>query len=192
MKPRGRVGGQSVPARCHPGINEALMLKVFFLFKKKRYEENKLKNKKDITRPGVSSTTPTKQIIPGGRNLPSSRRHFESQGPFMEEMALQDLTDISAMTDEVYRTRSQKRAMERDGLPNDVDMKKPKMECSQGTDMDSELEELKEEIRIKTEPVDRGGGRTAGLLKGPGEVKATIKVEVPTGDEPVDMSTSKM
>ncbi|XP_032902707.1 transcriptional repressor p66-alpha isoform X11 [Amblyraja radiata] len=119
-------------------------------------------------------------------------RHFESQGPFMEEMALQDLTDISAMTDEVYRTRSQKRAMERDGLPNDVDMKKPKMECSQGTDMDSELEELKEEIRIKTEPVDRGGGRTAGLLKGPGEVKATIKVEVPTGDEPVDMSTSKI
>lgn len=110
----------------------------------------------------------------------------------MEEMALQDLTDISAMTDEVYRTRSQKRAMERDGLPNDVDMKKPKMECSQGTDMDSELEELKEEIRIKTEPVDRGGGRTAGLLKGPGEVKATIKVEVPTGDEPVDMSTSKI
>ncbi|XP_051893702.1 GATA zinc finger domain containing 2Ab isoform X8 [Pristis pectinata] len=107
-------------------------------------------------------------------------------------MALQDLTDISAMTDEVYRTRSQKRALERDGLHNDVDTKKPKMECSRGTDMDSELEELKGEIRIKTEPVDRGGGRTAGLLKGPGEVKATIKVEVPTGDEPVDMSTSKI
>ncbi|XP_051893701.1 GATA zinc finger domain containing 2Ab isoform X7 [Pristis pectinata] len=100
--------------------------------------------------------------------------------------------DISAMTDEVYRTRSQKRALERDGLHNDVDTKKPKMECSRGTDMDSELEELKGEIRIKTEPVDRGGGRTAGLLKGPGEVKATIKVEVPTGDEPVDMSTSKI
>ncbi|XP_055514631.1 GATA zinc finger domain containing 2Ab isoform X7 [Leucoraja erinacea] len=131
---------------------------------------------------------------PGWVDTPGRWRHFESQGPFMEEMtmALQDLTDISAMTDEVYRTRSQKRAMERDGLPNDVDMKKPKMECSQGTDMDSELEELKEEIRIKTEPVDRGGGRTAGLLKGPGEVKATIKVEVPTGDEPVDMSTSKI
>ncbi|XP_078280401.1 GATA zinc finger domain containing 2Ab isoform X2 [Rhinoraja longicauda] len=110
----------------------------------------------------------------------------------MEEMALQDLTDISAMTDEVYRTRSQKRAMEQDGLHNDVDVKKPKMECSQGSDMDSEVEELKGEIRIKTEPVDQCGGRTAGLLKGPGEVKATIKVEVPTGDEPVDMSTSKI
>ncbi|XP_059846965.1 GATA zinc finger domain containing 2Ab isoform X11 [Hypanus sabinus] len=106
-------------------------------------------------------------------------------------MALQDLTDISAMTDEVYRTRSQKRALERDGLHNDVETKKPKMECSRGTDLDSDLEDLKE-IRIKTEPADRGGGRTTGLLKGPGEVKATIKVEVPTGDEPVDMSTSKI
>ncbi|XP_059846960.1 GATA zinc finger domain containing 2Ab isoform X7 [Hypanus sabinus] len=99
--------------------------------------------------------------------------------------------DISAMTDEVYRTRSQKRALERDGLHNDVETKKPKMECSRGTDLDSDLEDLKE-IRIKTEPADRGGGRTTGLLKGPGEVKATIKVEVPTGDEPVDMSTSKI
>ncbi|XP_072924212.1 GATA zinc finger domain containing 2Ab isoform X6 [Hemitrygon akajei] len=106
-------------------------------------------------------------------------------------MALQDLTDISAMTDEVYRTRSQKRALERDGLHNDIETKKPKMECSRGTDLDSDLEDLKE-IRIKTEPADRGGGRTTGLLKGPGEVKATIKVEVPTGDEPVDMSTSKI
>ncbi|XP_067824617.1 GATA zinc finger domain containing 2Ab isoform X6 [Heptranchias perlo] len=106
-------------------------------------------------------------------------------------MALQDLTDISAMTDEVYRTRSQKRALEREGLHNDVDTKKPKMECSRETDTDSELEEVKGEIKIKTEPVDRGGGRTPGLLKGPGEVKATIKVEVQAGDEPVDMSTSK-
>ncbi|XP_069784724.1 transcriptional repressor p66-alpha-like isoform X17 [Narcine bancroftii] len=122
----------------------------------------------------------------------SQWEQFECQDALTEEMALQDLTDISAMTDEVYRTRSQKRALERDGPHNDVDMKKPKMECSRGTDMDSELEELKGEIRIKTEPVDRGGGRTAGLLKGPGEVKATIKVEVPTGDEPVDMSTSKI
>ncbi|XP_078412230.1 GATA zinc finger domain containing 2Ab isoform X3 [Cetorhinus maximus] len=106
-------------------------------------------------------------------------------------MALQDLPDISAMTDEVYRTRSQKRALERESLHNDVDMKKPKMECSRGTDRDSELDDVKGEIRIKTEPVDRGGGRTPGLLKGPGEVKATIKVEVQAGDEPVDMSTSK-
>ncbi|XP_043577397.1 GATA zinc finger domain containing 2Ab isoform X4 [Chiloscyllium plagiosum] len=107
-------------------------------------------------------------------------------------MALQDLPDISAMTDEVYRTRSQKRALEREGLHNDVDMKKPKMECSRGNDRDSELDDVKGGMRIKTEPVDRGGGRTPGLLKGPGEVKATIKVEVQAGDEPVDMSTSKI
>ncbi|XP_072338414.1 GATA zinc finger domain containing 2Ab isoform X4 [Scyliorhinus torazame] len=107
-------------------------------------------------------------------------------------MALQDLPDISAMTDDIYRTRSQKRALEREGLHNDVDMKKPKIECSRGTDRDSELDDVKGEIRIKTEPVDRGGGRTPGLLKGPGEVKATIKVEVQAGDEPVDMSTSKI
>ncbi|XP_048469954.1 GATA zinc finger domain containing 2Ab isoform X4 [Rhincodon typus] len=107
-------------------------------------------------------------------------------------MALQDLPDISAMTDEVYRTRSQKRALEREGLHNDVDMKKPKMECSRGNDRDSELDEVKGGMRIKTEPIDRGGGRTPGLLKGPGEVKATIKVEVQAGDEPVDMSTSKI
>ncbi|XP_078054713.1 GATA zinc finger domain containing 2Ab isoform X9 [Mustelus asterias] len=105
-------------------------------------------------------------------------------------MALQDLPDISAMTDDVYRTRSQKRALEREGLHNDVDVKKPKMECSRGSDGDSELDDG--DIRIKTEPVDRGGGRTPGLLKGPGEVKATIKVEVQAGDEPVDMSTSKI
>ncbi|XP_078054714.1 GATA zinc finger domain containing 2Ab isoform X10 [Mustelus asterias] len=94
------------------------------------------------------------------------------------------------MTDDVYRTRSQKRALEREGLHNDVDVKKPKMECSRGSDGDSELDDG--DIRIKTEPVDRGGGRTPGLLKGPGEVKATIKVEVQAGDEPVDMSTSKI
>ncbi|XP_078054703.1 GATA zinc finger domain containing 2Ab isoform X6 [Mustelus asterias] len=113
-----------------------------------------------------------------------------NRGLLHVEMALQDLPDISAMTDDVYRTRSQKRALEREGLHNDVDVKKPKMECSRGSDGDSELDDG--DIRIKTEPVDRGGGRTPGLLKGPGEVKATIKVEVQAGDEPVDMSTSKI
>ncbi|XP_048415759.1 GATA zinc finger domain containing 2Ab isoform X8 [Stegostoma tigrinum] len=115
-----------------------------------------------------------------------------NQGCSHVEMALQDLPDISAMTDEVYRTRSQKRALEREGLHNDVDMKKPKMECSRGNDRDSELDEVKGGMRIKAEPIDRGGGRTPGFLKGPGEVKATIKVEVQAGDEPVDMSTSKI
>ncbi|XP_042198562.1 GATA zinc finger domain containing 2Ab isoform X8 [Callorhinchus milii] len=110
-------------------------------------------------------------------------------------MALQDLTeDISAMTDDVYRTRSQKRALEREGSNSDMESKKPKMECSpKGTEVevDSDLEEVKKEVKIKTEPADRGGGRTSVLLKGSGEVKATIKVEVQAGDEPVDMSTSK-
>ncbi|XP_041060283.1 GATA zinc finger domain containing 2Ab isoform X7 [Carcharodon carcharias] len=128
---------------------------------------------------------------PEDTDLRGGNSYSGNQGPLPVEMALQDLPDISAMTDEVYRTRSQKRALERESLHNDVDMKKPKMECSRGTDRDSELDDVKGEIRIKTEPVDRGGGRTPGLLKGPGEVKATIKVEVQAGDEPVDMSTSK-
>ncbi|OPJ86659.1 transcriptional repressor p66-alpha isoform A [Patagioenas fasciata monilis] len=42
-------------------------------------------------------------------------------------------------------------------------------------------------MKIKADPA---AGKVQGLLKS-GEVKATIKVEVQTGDEPVDMSTSK-
>ncbi|NXK43257.1 P66A protein, partial [Piprites chloris] len=87
------------------------------------------------------------------------------------------------MTEETCRTRSQKRALERDVTPNDVDSKKLKMEKGlSATDLNSEGD-----MKIKAEP---GAGKVQGLLKG-GEVKATIKVEVPTGDEPVDMSTSK-
>ncbi|NWS20213.1 P66A protein, partial [Pachyramphus minor] len=87
------------------------------------------------------------------------------------------------MTEETCRTRSQKRALERDVTPNDVDSKKLKMEKGLlGTELNSEGD-----MKIKAEP---GAGKVQGLLKG-GEVKATIKVEVPTGDEPVDMSTSK-
>lgn len=51
-----------------------------------------------------------------------------------------------------------------------------------GTDITAEGD-----MKIKTDP---GAGKVQGLLK-TGEVKATIKVEVQTGDEPVDMSTSK-
>lgn len=51
-----------------------------------------------------------------------------------------------------------------------------------GTDITAEGD-----MKIKTDP---GAGKVQGLLKS-GEVKATIKVEVQTGDEPVDMSTSK-
>uniref|UniRef100_A0A8C3C6E1 GATA zinc finger domain containing 2A n=1 Tax=Cairina moschata TaxID=8855 RepID=A0A8C3C6E1_CAIMO len=87
------------------------------------------------------------------------------------------------MTEEACRTRSQKRALEREVTHNDVDSKKLKMEKGLlGTDITAEGD-----MKIKTDP---GAGKVQGLLK-TGEVKATIKVEVQTGDEPVDMSTSK-
>nr|XP_047908370.1 transcriptional repressor p66-alpha isoform X3 [Anser cygnoides] len=87
------------------------------------------------------------------------------------------------MTEEACRTRSQKRALEREITHNDVDSKKLKMEKGLlGTDITAEGD-----MKIKTDP---GAGKVQGLLKS-GEVKATIKVEVQTGDEPVDMSTSK-
>ncbi|NXM33264.1 P66A protein, partial [Oxyruncus cristatus] len=87
------------------------------------------------------------------------------------------------MTEETCRTRSQKRALERDVTPNDVDSKKLRMEKGLlAAELNSEGD-----MKIKAEP---GAGKVQGLLKG-GEVKATIKVEVQTGDEPVDMSTSK-
>ncbi|KAM9369277.1 transcriptional repressor p66-alpha isoform 2-T2 [Phaethornis superciliosus] len=87
------------------------------------------------------------------------------------------------MTEEACRTRSQKRALEREVPHNDVDSKKLKMEKGLlGTELNTEGD-----MKIKTDP---GTGKVQGLLKS-GEVKATIKVEVQTGDEPVDMSTSK-
>ncbi|XP_053321718.1 transcriptional repressor p66-alpha isoform X3 [Spea bombifrons] len=85
------------------------------------------------------------------------------------------------MTDEACRTRSQKRALEREVTQNDVDSKKLKLEKGL-LDMRGDGELL-----VKADP---GPGKVPGLLKG-GEVKATIKVEVQTGDEPMDMSTSK-
>lgn len=91
---------------------------------------------------------------------------------------------IFAMTEEACRTRSQKRALERDTTHiNDVDSKKIKLEKGfLGVDLKTDGE-----LRIKAET---GAAKVHGLLKS-AEVKATIKVEVPTGDEPVDMSTTK-
>ncbi|KAM4658594.1 transcriptional repressor p66-alpha isoform 3-T7 [Amazona ochrocephala] len=87
------------------------------------------------------------------------------------------------MTEEACRTRSQKRALEREVPHNDVDSKKLKMDKGLlGPELTAEGD-----MKIKADP---GAGKVQGLLKG-GEVKATIKVEVQTGDEPVDMSTSK-
>ncbi|XP_053869414.1 transcriptional repressor p66-alpha isoform X5 [Malaclemys terrapin pileata] len=101
----------------------------------------------------------------------------------MLEKTLADSNQSFTMTEEACRTRSQKRALEREITQNDVDSKKIKMDKGLlGTDLKTEGD-----IKIKT---DTGAGKVQGLLKG-GEVKATIKVEVQTGDEPVDMSTSK-
>ncbi|XP_037742024.1 transcriptional repressor p66-alpha isoform X10 [Chelonia mydas] len=101
----------------------------------------------------------------------------------MLEKTLADSNQSFTMTEEACRTRSQKRALEREITQNDVDSKKIKMDKGLlGTDIKTEGD-----IKIKTDP---GTGKVQGLLKG-GEVKATIKVEVQTGDEPVDMSTSK-
>ncbi|KAG8454898.1 hypothetical protein GDO86_001213 [Hymenochirus boettgeri] len=83
------------------------------------------------------------------------------------------------MTDEACRTRSQKRALEREGTQNDLDSKKIRLEKGM-LDMKGDGDML----------MNTDSGKIPGLLK-TGEVKATIKVELPTGDEPMDMSTSK-
>ncbi|KAM3656454.1 LOW QUALITY PROTEIN: transcriptional repressor p66-alpha [Ammospiza maritima maritima] len=90
------------------------------------------------------------------------------------------------MSEDSCRTRSQKRALERDSEP---DSKKLRMDKGVlGSELSSEGD-----MKIKADP----GAGIPGTLKG-GEVKATIKVELPAaaaaaavGDEPVDMSTSK-
>ncbi|XP_058274011.1 transcriptional repressor p66-alpha-like isoform X1 [Hemibagrus wyckioides] len=84
-----------------------------------------------------------------------------------------------AMCDEAVRqTRSQKRALEREALPGDLDVKKVKLE---GGDRDD---------RPVLRPRPEASARSSNILSA-GEVKATIKVELQTRDEPVDMSTTK-
>ncbi|XP_041647461.1 GATA zinc finger domain containing 2Ab [Cheilinus undulatus] len=95
------------------------------------------------------------------------------------------------MSEEAVRqTRSQKRALERDhaavsGSPGDMDSKRVKLEKGDaplalvGSGADG--------VKLRSEQAAKVA---ASILKA-GEVKATIKVEVQTGDEPVDMSTSK-
>ncbi|XP_071308128.1 transcriptional repressor p66-alpha isoform X2 [Agelaius tricolor] len=85
------------------------------------------------------------------------------------------------MSEDSCRTRSQKRALERDPEP---DSKKLRMDKGVlGSELSAEGD-----MKIKADP---GAGKIPGMLKS-GEVKATIKVELPAaGDEPVDMSTSK-
>ncbi|XP_028834212.1 transcriptional repressor p66-alpha isoform X2 [Denticeps clupeoides] len=84
------------------------------------------------------------------------------------------------MSDEAVRqTRSQRRALERDSLSTEPNSKKVKLE------EDAEPSGDDRSIRAMSEPL----GRVSSIIND-GEVKATIKVEVQTGEEPVDMSTS--
>ncbi|CAJ1060247.1 GATA zinc finger domain containing 2Ab [Xyrichtys novacula] len=98
------------------------------------------------------------------------------------------------MSEEAVRqTRSQKRALERDhatvvGSPGDMDSKRVKLE--KGDPAGAPLALVAPGaggVKLKSEQAAKVA---ASILKS-GEVKATIKVEVQTGDEPVDMSTSK-
>lgn len=81
----------------------------------------------------------------------------------------------AVMSEDLSRlTRSQKRALERESLSVDGDSKRLKVET------------VEQDVRTVLAPKSE----TSSLLSG-GEVKATIKVEVQTGDEPMDMSTKK-
>ncbi|XP_077082667.1 GATA zinc finger domain containing 2Ab isoform X7 [Siphateles boraxobius] len=83
------------------------------------------------------------------------------------------------MSEEAVRqTRSQKRALERDAPSSEADLKKVKLERGELGAVDG--------LKTKSEQASK----VANILRA-GEVKATIKVEVQTSDEPVDMSTSK-
>ncbi|XP_060725059.1 transcriptional repressor p66-alpha-like isoform X2 [Tachysurus vachellii] len=83
------------------------------------------------------------------------------------------------MCDEAVRqTRSQKRALEREALPVELDVKKVKLEDGDRDD------------RPVLRPRPEASARSSNILSA-GEVKATIKVELQTRDEPVDMSTTK-
>lgn len=83
------------------------------------------------------------------------------------------------MSEEAVRqTRSQKRALERDAPASEADLKKVKLERGELGAVDG--------LKTKSEQANK----MANMLRA-GEVKATIKVEVQTSDEPVDMSTSK-
>ncbi|XP_027145921.1 GATA zinc finger domain containing 2Ab isoform X1 [Larimichthys crocea] len=101
----------------------------------------------------------------------------------------------AAMSEEAVRqTRSQKRALERDHATNpeslaDLDSKRVKLEKVDGAPAAplALVASGAEGVKLKSEQAAKVA---ASILKS-GEVKATIKVEVQTGDEPVDMSTSK-
>ncbi|NWH88060.1 P66A protein, partial [Aegithalos caudatus] len=81
------------------------------------------------------------------------------------------------------RTRSQKRALERDPEP---EPKKPRMDKGiPGSEAGAEGEPKGAEA-----PEEPGTGKIPGMLRS-GEAKGGIRAELPGGDEPVDMSTAK-
>ncbi|XP_012671054.2 GATA zinc finger domain containing 2Ab [Clupea harengus] len=87
----------------------------------------------------------------------------------------------------VRRTRSQKRALEKDALPSEAELKRLKLEHSElPADGDGDGDGL----RLGDNTTVANAAKVSSMLKA-GEVKATIKVELQTGDEPVDMSTAK-
>ncbi|XP_076847431.1 transcriptional repressor p66-alpha isoform X2 [Brachyhypopomus gauderio] len=94
------------------------------------------------------------------------------------------------MSDEAVRqTRSQKRALERDSLPVDLDVKKVKLEGGGGGGGGVCERDDRPVLRPRPEPAPAPPRGTNFFNAG--EVKATIKVEVPTREEPVDMSTTR-
>lgn len=91
-------------------------------------------------------------------------------------------------------TRSQKRALEKDpDAPEEpledmeIDSKRVKLEKGDAAEAPLALVGSEAEGNKLTEQ----DAKVATSILKAGEVKATIKVEVPTGDMPVDMSTSK-
>ena len=86
------------------------------------------------------------------------------------------------MTEEACRTRSQKRALERDPAEDDVESKKIKMERGVlASDLNADGD-----TRVTPES---GAGPAQGLLKGT-EATATGRGEGQAGDGPVDMRTT--
>nr|XP_040040509.1 GATA zinc finger domain containing 2Ab isoform X1 [Gasterosteus aculeatus aculeatus] len=101
----------------------------------------------------------------------------------------------AAMSEEAVRqTRSQKRALEKDHVaplepPEDADSKRVKLE--KGDAAGAPLPAAAGSGDEGDKPSSEHAARVPASILKAGEVKATIKVEVLTGDEPVDMSTSK-
>lgn len=86
------------------------------------------------------------------------------------------------MTEEACRTRSQKRALERDPTEDDADIKKIKMERGLlASDLNTDGD-----MRVTPEP---GAGSTQGLLR-TAEAPAESRGDGQAGDGPVDMRTS--